>query len=193
VITEKRFLEIKNWLQGQVSFERLNHIEGVVKTAAQLAERNGVPQSKVKLAAWLHDCGKELTRAEMKRWLKKSRFNLDKIERQLPGLWHPHVGAAIAQIKWGIKDKSILDAIRSHTLGHPAMKPLSQVVFIADFIEPGRDFPGVDKARNSAQRSLRMGVLAKSSMTIEFLFRKNMKIHPRLLETWNSFLIKRTE
>ncbi len=68
------------------------------------------------------------------------------------------------------------------------MGPLAEVVFVADFIEPGRDFQGVAEARRVSARNLRKGVLTKAAMTIGFLLAKGMKIHLRLLETWNDYL-----
>ena len=124
---------------------------------------------------------------EMKAWLKSSPFKLDSQEKNLPGLWHPHVGAAIARKKWGVTNPSVLEAVRCHTLGKPGMGPLAQVIFVADFIEPGRKFPGAKAARTAADSSLVEGVLSKASLTIDFLFGKGMKVHPRLLETWNYF------
>jgi predicted HD superfamily hydrolase involved in NAD metabolism len=182
-----RLSRIEGWVSTQVSPHRLRHIQGVVKTAEKLALHYGLPVSKARTAAWLHDCAKELSKSEMARWIKKSKKPMDRPEKEMPGLWHPHAAVGIAIHQWGIKDNSILEAVRCHTLGNPRMRPLAQLVFIADFIEPGRAFPGVALARKSAFESLRKGVLAKASMTVAFLFEKGMKIHPRLLETWNAF------
>ena len=179
--------EIPKWVQTQVSRPRLRHIEGVVKISEKLAVRYGLPVSKARMAAWLHDCAKEWSKAEMMVWIKKNPGRLDLLEKNMPGLWHPHAAEGIAHRKWGIKDPFILEAIRCHTLGHPHMAPLAQLIFIADFIEPGRSFPGILEARKRAFEGLKIGVLTKASMTIEFLFEKKMKIHPRLLETWNAF------
>ncbi len=186
----QKFLEIQRWVAGQVSPYRLKHIQGVAQTAVRLAKRYGLPEEKARLAGWLHDCAKERTRAEMERWIRKAGFRMDPVEEKMPALWHPHAGAAMALLKWRIKDKSILEAIRCHTLGSPKMDPLAQVVFVADFIEPSRHFNGVNQVRATARQSLKKGVLAKASITIRFLFEKRMKIHPRLLETWNQFLLE---
>jgi predicted HD superfamily hydrolase involved in NAD metabolism len=183
-----KLLEIENWVAGQVSSHRLKHIQGVVKTSASLARKYGLSVEKAKLAAWLHDCAKEKSRNEMRRWINKGGFQLDAQEIQMPGLWHPHAGAGLALSQWGIKDREILEAVRCHTLGSPKMAPLAQVVFVADFIEPSRHFVGVERVRDIARKNLKEAVLAKASMTIQFLFEKKMKIHPRLLETWNGFL-----
>ncbi len=182
--------EIQEWVAFQVSPYRLKHIQGVAQTSVRLAKRYGLPEEEALLAGWLHDCAKEKTRVEMKQWIRKAGFHLDPEEEKIPGLWHPHAGAAMALVKWGIKDKGVLEAIRCHTLGSPKMGPLAQAVFVADFIEPSRHFKGVDLARALARRNLKEAVLAKASITIQFLFEKRMKIHPRLLETWNQFLLE---
>jgi predicted HD superfamily hydrolase involved in NAD metabolism len=186
------FSRMQEWVSTQVSRPRLRHIQGVVKTSEKLALRYGLPVSKARTAAWLHDCAKELSRPEMSGWIKKGRETLDAWEKKMPGLWHPHAAVGVAIHKWGVKDPLVLEAVRCHTLGHPRMGPLAQLIFIADFVESGRTFEGVAGARKSALVSLREGVLIKASMTVDFLFQKRMKIHPRLLETWNSFCQGRT-
>lgn len=188
-LREKRKLrQIREWVATQVSPYRFKHIQGVARASEKLARLNNLPAEKARLAAWLHDCGKELDRKQMFSWLQKGGFALDALELQMTGLWHPHVGAAIAKKKWGIRDPAVLEAIRCHTLGKAGMGPLAEVVFVADFIEPGRDFQGVAEARRVSARNLRKGVLTKAAMTIGFLLAKGMKIHPRLLETWNDYL-----
>jgi predicted HD superfamily hydrolase involved in NAD metabolism len=177
----------KEWVRTQVGPERFRHIRGVARTSIRLARRHGLSSEKAEWAAWLHDCAKEWTRAEMLSWIRRAGFRMDRSERALPALWHPHAGAAAARLKWGIRDRDLLEAIRCHTLGGPGMGPLAQAVFVADFIEPGRDFRGVVEARKAVRSGLRAGVRAKASLTLGFLLSKNVKIHPRLLETWNSF------
>lgn len=186
--TDPRLPEIRDWVKTQVSEYRFKHIQGVAQTAGRLARRFGLPVEKAVLAGWLHDCAKELPKPEMKKWIGKAGFRLDPLEEKMPGLWHPHAGAGLALKRWGVKDKAVLEAIRCHTLGSPAMGPLAQLLFVADFIEPSRRFEGVGKARASARKGLRDGVLAKAAMTVQDLLESGRRVHPRLLETWNSFL-----
>lgn len=177
-------------MKSQVSPRRFKHIQGVVKTSGDLAGRFGQSASKARLAAWFHDCAKEMTRAQMLSWLRGTPFRLDRLEKRMPGLWHPHAGAAIALKKWKLKDAAVLEAIRSHTLGGERMGPLAQVVFVADFIEPGRVFEGVGLARAAARRGLAEGVRVKTVLTLEQLLKNGEMVHPRLLLTWNAFLSK---
>jgi predicted HD superfamily hydrolase involved in NAD metabolism len=181
---------ISEWVKTQVSSKRFAHIQGVVKTSQKLASKYNLILKKAELASWLHDCAKELPRQTMLSWLHGTSFQLDTMEKKMPGLWHPHVGAAIALRKWKIKDNSILEAIRCHTLGKPGMGRLAQVVFVADFIEPGRTFIGVERVRKIALKGLADGVCVKTFMTIQHLFENKMTIHSRLVDTWNHFLKK---
>jgi predicted HD superfamily hydrolase involved in NAD metabolism len=187
---EPEIAVIAQWMKTQVSPERYEHVRGVVRASLKLASRYQVDRKKAELAAWLHDCAKELSRESMLGWLRGSSMRLDSMERCMPGLWHPHAGAAIALRKWKIRDRSVLEAIRCHTLGRPGMDPLAQVLFVADFIEPGRNFTGVRRARQLTRKSLAEGVRVKASMTIRNLLEKGMMIHPRLMDTWNAFLRK---
>ena len=182
-----RLGQVRDWVRTQVGPERLGHIHGVAAVSVRLAGRYGLSEEKAEWAAWLHDCAKEWTKAAMLRWIRRAGYGLDRCEKRMPALWHPHAAAAAARLKWGIRDRALLEAIRCHTLGRPGMGPLAQAVFVADFIEPGRHFRGVQAARRAALAGLREGVRTKAALTMGFLVSKNMKIHPRLLETWNSF------
>jgi predicted HD superfamily hydrolase involved in NAD metabolism len=184
--------EVGDWVRDQVSPGRFRHIQGVVRAAKALAKREGLSVQDAETAAWLHDCAKELPKARMLSALRGTPFRLDPQERSMPGLWHPHAGAALALRKWGVRKPAILEAIRRHTLGSADMGPLAQALFVADFIEPGRDFPGVTLARRAASKGLRQGVLMKASMTLDLLLRSGRIVHPRLVETWNSFLEEKT-
>lgn len=192
-MSKNKLMEIKRWIRGNISPERYKHIQGVANTSRKLAIRYHLSADKAELAGWLHDCAKELSRNEMLDWINKSPFRLDNAEKKLPALWHPHAGAAIALRKWKIKDVQILDAIRCHNLGNSAMSPLAQIVFVGDFVEPGRTFKGVSSVRSVALRNLNDAILMKCSMTISYLLSQNMKVHGRLLETWNSFLGRKNE
>ena len=185
---KNKISEIKLWIKANISPKRYEHIRGVAQTSRKLAIRYGLPPDQAELAGWLHDCAKELSKGEMLDWIKKGPSRLDKAEKKIPALWHPHAGASMALHQWKINEKSILEAIRCHTLGSPTMSPLAQIVFVGDFIEPGRRFDGVVMAREIAKKDLNQAVLIKCSMTISHLLTQNLKIHSRLLETWNGFL-----
>jgi predicted HD superfamily hydrolase involved in NAD metabolism len=191
-MAETKLHEIREWVKKNISPARLRHIRGVARVAVELAVRHRVDPKKAELAAWLHDCAKEMPHARMKLLIGRGPFRLDPTEIRLAQLWHPLAGAAMARQKWRIRDQEVLEAVRCHTLGKAGMKPLAQVIFVADFIEPGRKFKGAAEVQKKAMKDLGQGVAAKASMTVGFLLKKNMMIHSRLLDTWNDFIKKRT-
>ena len=87
--------------------------------------------------------------------------NKEQIDRRLLSfhheLWHGPVGAMIARKEFGVTDEDMLNAIRFHTTGRAGMSPLEKLIYIADMIEPGRDFPGVETLRELAEENIRFG------------------------------------
>ncbi|MCP6368247.1 bis(5'-nucleosyl)-tetraphosphatase (symmetrical) YqeK, partial [Klebsiella pneumoniae] len=74
-------------------------------------------------------------------------------------LWHAPVGAFLVRNEVGITDKEVLDAIAYHTSGRPGMTLLEKIVYVADYIEPGRRFPGVDEVRELAKKDLNAALI----------------------------------
>lgn len=186
-LDEKKLSEIRAWVQARVGTDRFTHILGVETASLRLAQQYQLPAISLRAAALLHDSAKEMGRPQMWALFLKGPFQLDEGEKALPALWHPHAGANLAYHEWGIRHPDILDAIRCHTLGRPGMGKLAQAFFVADYIEPGRRFKGLARARQAAQKSLAEGVRVKAAQTIEYLLSEGRKVHPRLVETWNAF------
>jgi predicted HD superfamily hydrolase involved in NAD metabolism len=153
-----------------------------------MARRHGLNPRKAEWAALLHDVAKERSRSEMIRLLKGTPFRLDPEERKIPALWHPAAAAALAWKVWKVRDREVLEAIRCHALGGAKMGLLARVLFVADYMEPGRTFRGARKARRLARKGLREGILAKCEGTLAHLTGCGLTVHPKLLETWNSNL-----
>src|SRR5690606_33311273 len=105
-------------------------------------------------------------------------------------LWHAPVGAYLVKKEIGITDEDILDAIRHHTTGRPGMTTLEKVVFLADYIEPNRSFPGVEEVREKAKKSLDEALVLSLQNTIRFLLSKNQLIYPQTVATYNDLLRK---
>jgi predicted HD superfamily hydrolase involved in NAD metabolism len=103
-------------------------------------------------------------------------------------LWHAPVGAEVARERFGITDEEILNAIRYHTSGRPGMSKLEKIIFLADYIEPGRRFPGVDEVRETARRDLERAVLMAMDNTIRFLLERGQKVYPLTLLARNHML-----
>ncbi|WP_040228880.1 bis(5'-nucleosyl)-tetraphosphatase (symmetrical) YqeK [Bhargavaea cecembensis] len=167
---------------------RFEHVLRVADEAVRLAERFGIDREQAKTAALLHDVAKAMPKDELRR-LVSSEGDPQGVLDFHHELWHAPAGALIAEQEFGIRDKAILDAIRFHTTGRKGMSGLEQVVYVADMIEPGRDFPGVGELREAARESLKESVLACSAHNIRYLAGKRAQIHPDTLECFNDSLL----
>ncbi len=97
-------------------------------------------------------------------------------------LWHAPVGAYLAEKEAGITDPEILDAIRYHTSGRPGMTLLDKVIYVADYIEPGRHFPGVEEVRRLAETDLNEALIQAMKNTMIFLMKKTSRSFRRRLQ-----------
>lgn len=169
--------------------QRFDHTKRVVATALELAETFGGNKEKIKIAGYLHDYCKFWSKDRLIEWIKTYQLPQDLLSYNQE-LWHAPVGAEVARVKFGIEDEDILQAIRFHTSGRPEMSLLEKLIFLADYIEPGRKFPGVEVTRQYAKESLDRAILQALDQTIQFLLTKGQKIYPMTLYTRNAFLEK---
>ncbi len=174
-------------METVMSEKRLRHCLGVEKAARELAERFGLDVEKAGLAGLLHDYAKKVSDEEFLGLIDKYKLNPD-LKNWGNNVWHGMVGIYKIQEDLGLKDAEILRAIEIHTVGSGTMSELEKVVYVADYIEHNRDFPGVDKARDLAQRSLNQALAYETARTVEHLAHKGMPIYPQTLETYNAFV-----
>jgi len=106
------------------------------------------------------------------------------VEKGNPELLHGKVGAAMVQADLGISDEDILCAIRWHTTGRAGMSLLEKIVYIADLIEPGRDFSGIDEIRDLAYRDIDEAMLAALKQVMDFVMCKGFTLHPSSIEAY---------
>ena len=174
-------------METVMSEKRLRHCLGVEKAARELAERFDLDPEKAGLAGLLHDYAKKVSDEEFLGLIDKYRLDPD-LKNWGNNVWHGIVGIYKIQEELGIEDTEILRAIEVHTVGSSTMSELDKVVYVADYIEHNRDFPGVDKARELAQRSLNLAVAYETARTVEHLAHKGIPIYPQTLETYNAFV-----
>ncbi|MCY7031666.1 bis(5'-nucleosyl)-tetraphosphatase (symmetrical) YqeK [Streptococcus sanguinis] len=167
--------------------KRLRHCLGVEKAARELAERFSLDVEKAGLAGLLHDYAKKVSDEDFLALIDKCQLDPD-LKNWGNNIWHGMVGIYKIQEDLGIEDAEILRAIEIHTVGSSTMSELDKVVYVADYIEHNRDFPGVDKARELAQRSLNQAVAYETARTVEHLAHKGRPIYPQTLETYNAFV-----
>lgn len=161
----------------QMPDKRWKHTLGVVDTAIQLAKRYDGDPDKAELAALLHDYSKAWAIDRMEAIIRERHLPPELLDHDKE-LWHAHVGAWAVATEHGIADEEVLDAIRYHTSGRENMTKLDKIVCLADYIEPGRDFPGVDKLRKLAKHNMEEALIAAFGSTIEVLVERGKRIFP---------------
>ena len=161
--------------------KRIPHVLGTEQEAIRLAERYGADVEKARVGALLHDCTKKLDMAEQLALCAHYGIRLDDLERQALKLLHAKTGAAIARDVFGV-DEEIYCAILWHTTGRPGMTLLEKILYLADYIEPSRDFPGVDKLRKVCYEDLDKGLLMGLEMTIGEMNALGSPVHHATIE-----------
>ena len=161
--------------------KRIPHVLGTEQEAIRLAERYGADVEKARVAALLHDCTKKLDMDEQLALCRHYGIQLDELERRALKLLHAKTGAAVARDVFGVDDE-IYRAIWWHTTGHANMTLLEKIIYLADYIEPSRDFPGVDKLRAVCYKDLNEGLLTGLEMTIEEMTGMGNPVHRATIE-----------
>lgn len=154
---------------------------GTEQEAIRLAARYGADVEKARRAALLHDCTKKLDMEEQLSLCRQYGIQLDELEQRALKLLHARTGAEIARDVFGVDDE-IYSAIRWHTTGHANMTLLEKIIYLADYIEPSRDFPGVDRLRKVCYEDLDRGLLTGLEMTIEEMQGMGDPVHHATLE-----------
>ena len=168
-----------------------SHIFRVRDVGLELAARHGIDESRAELAVLAHDVARAAKKAEMLRLADGFGLPVLDIERRAPILLHGPVGAELLRREDGLDDPEILEAVRWHSTGHPALTPLGLLVFIADKLEPRKikSYPYQPELQAIANEDLGQAVL-------EFLCRESARrlerrepVHPASVETINALLL----
>lgn len=173
-------------LKRTLSTARFEHVEGVVASAISLAEAYGVSVAKARTAAWLHDLAREWPREQLLSTIPS--LTLPEGFEEVPALLHGPIAAHIGKVNYGILDADILDAVRYHTTGRPNMTPLDLVLFVADAIEPSRNYPGVDEIRVASERSLEEAARLSLDGTLRFMLDAKRRLMRLSVEARNTLL-----
>lgn len=176
--------KILNILKDSLSEKRMGHTLRVAECAAKLAEKYGADKEKAYIAGLLHDITKEESLENQLKTADKYGIILDASFLASPQLIHPITGAEVAKSLGA--DEDVVCAVREHTLGSTNMSTLSKCVWLADLIEPGRNFTGVDEIRLLAQNDLNVAIIAAMDRTVKYLEKTGETIHPGLKEARNA-------
>lgn len=168
--------ELRACSYSMVQQKRVRHIRGTEEEAMRLARHWGADVLLAQRAGILHDCTKYLELEEHKDICRKYDVELDELEQVAVKLLHSKTGACIAKYMFGEPD-AVYDAIFWHTTGKADMTLLEKVLYMADYIEPNRDFEGVEELRAMAYVDLDKAMLMGIEATIEDMLERGNSIH----------------
>ena len=171
--------KIKKKLKSELDESRYEHTIGVMDTAACLAMRYGADLTQALVAGLLHDCAKCIPNDKKLKLCRKSGIEVTPFEEKAPFLLHAKLGAWMAEHEYHVSDPAILSAIACHTTGKPDMSLLDKIVFIADYIEPGRNkAPGLPEIRRLSFTDIDQALIRILSDTLDYLASSNDPIDP---------------
>ncbi len=163
---------------------RVNHVLGCRQTARQLALLYGVDTEDAERAALLHDITKALDGPLQLTLCREYGINLDDFSANHPKTLHALTGSLVAERIFG-ENPAVVAAIRSHTTGKADMNTLEKIIYVADYMEPNRDFDGVDKLRNLAYNDLDGALRLGLEMTLSMLQQQGRDISPASRQALN--------
>lgn len=167
---------------------RLRHSLGVAETAVGLAKQYGGRVETARMAGLLHDYARDLPSDTLLEVAEQAGLITCSVERLMPDLLHGPVAAWLIPRELGIKDSEVLRAIALHTLGAEEMALLDKIIYIADAIEPGRKYPGVEYLRQLVKVDLDQALLAGYNQTIKYCLDRNYLLHPRTILARNTLV-----
>lgn len=183
----------KIFLVDGVMHKRYVHTVGVIEMALTLNKVHnlGIDENKIMIACGLHDMSKLMPKENMLEILNDNYPDEFDELLEFPQIWHGYVARIVAEEKYNIKDKDILNAIKYHTTGRIEMSNLEKIVFLSDYIEKNtRISDAMVETRKIAYNNLDKAVVKSLEDTIEYLTKENKKIYQKTLETYQYYLNK---
>lgn len=163
---------ICEYIEKNFSEKRKIHTEGVRQTAIKLAEKYGENMpgiiEKAELAALYHDLYRGVPVDVLNYYVKHLGLD-EKRYKDNPNLAHGKIAASVIQRDFDEKDEDIINAVSYHTTGRPGMSLLEKIIYIADAVEPNRNYPGVQSLRQTLEQDLDRAVLQSLTNTIHYV------------------------
>ena len=172
--------ELRACSWSMVQQKRVPHIQGCEEEAARLARRWGEDETNARRAGILHDCTKYLELEPQLELCRKYHVHLDELEQVAVKLLHSKTGACIARDIFG-ENEQVCSAICWHTTAKENMTTLEKILYIADYMEPNRDFEGVEQLRKLAYENLDQALLLGVETTIQEMHDRRLPIHNKTL------------
>ena len=168
--------ELRACSYSLIRHKRVAHVMGVEEEAVKLAKFWGADPELARHAGILHDCTKYLELAPQLHLCAKYGIELDALEQKAVKLLHSKTGACMARYVFGEPDE-VYEAIFWHTTGKADMTLLDKILYMADYIEPNRDFEGVERLRRLAYTDLDQAMLLGVESTIREMEERGVPVH----------------
>lgn len=169
-----------------VDEKRFIHSKGVAQTAYLLAKKYGEDEKKAYFTGLVHDIAKNFDFEKQLDYCKN--IDISKDEKEYKKMLHAPAGAGFLKETYNITDEKILNAVRFHTKGNVKMSLFDKIIYLADYIEPSRNYNGVDELRKAVFEDIEKGLLLSCDETLKMLIERKSKISPCLIELRNSIL-----
>lgn len=187
-ISPDRFDEMRVALQKRVKASRYLHSMGVSQTAEQLARIYGANENDAAVAGLLHDWDKSLTSKQLKAKARKLKLASKDVRNNATGVLHAWTAAATLKDEFPDLNDEVLSAISKHTCGAVKMSDLDMVVYVADIIEPGRDFPDIKGLRDAVGEVCLEELFYRTyKANLLYLLSADMVVAPPSLDVYNAF------
>ena len=162
---------------GLLNPNRVRHVLGCRDTAVELAKRWGADTEDAARAGMLHDVTKALDGPLQLTLCRAYGTLLDDFSKKYPKTLHALTGSLVAERIFG-ENKAVVSAIRHHTTGKADMNTLEAIIYVADYMEPNRDFPGVEELRKLAFSDLQAALKLGLEMTLVHLKNQGSEVSP---------------
>ncbi|MCM1568283.1 MAG: bis(5'-nucleosyl)-tetraphosphatase (symmetrical) YqeK [Roseburia sp.] len=180
--------KITKAMEKKLDSKRFTHTLGVEYTAAALAMRYGASIKNAQLAGLLHDCAKCMSDEKRLAVCGKHNISMTEMEKRNPFLLHAKVGSFLAMDEYHVQDDDVINAILNHTTGRPGMSLLEKIIFVADYIEPGRkQAPNLEEIRKLAFIDLDKALVKILEDTLEYLQNGRGDIDPMTRKTYEYY------
>ena len=185
------FSDLRRKVAARLTPARFEHTRQTARLALELAVRYGADLQKTATAALLHDAARDLGPRALSAYVRKARLRVPALKETLqkaPLLLHACVGADMAAKKFGVKDRDVLSAIRSHTLGCVSPGLLDKIMYVSDLAAADRGFHEARAVRELAFIDLDAAYAAAAYVKLVYVFKTGGWTHPESVKVWNSLL-----
>jgi predicted HD superfamily hydrolase involved in NAD metabolism len=166
---------------------RYEHCVRVARMSENLAVIHGANPNKARLAGMLHDLARLYPAERLLRESEQCGLHVDEYAREHPVVLHAPLSAHLARTMFDVQDEAVLSAISKHTLGDAQMSTLDCILYLADGLEPGREYPEREGLAALAQRDLNEAMRATIRSTLRYLTQRHLPLAPQTAAAMRTF------